>query len=689
MAEPQSLGGASGSAAPDSPLLGAPVLGAPALGAPALGAPALGAPARGPCARCPWGAYVALAVLVWLGARLLPVLALSDVYFYGEELEKGAVAVLLQAWARGALDLPWTSLPYHSYEGGGFCASHLKALAFMLVGENVLAHKLCSLFWGALVLLAALRFARRQLGEATARWLALLLLFAPMHVQRESLLHLGIHFEALVFVFLALDLGLTLARAPRGGRWPARTLLALGVVGGFGLWFSYQLALPLGLIALALALTRPRELFGRGGLIGLAGFALGALPLWLMALAVGRGVLDLHGAAVGGDGGLARLGSFLESLGASIARDPVASAQTIGLAVLAAIGLCGAVLQRGTRAVGVVLGAYLALWVVSAAVSGLVPKAYGHWFALLRWAPPVVLLLVCAAHGIVVAGGAPVTRGADFARGPSMESGIARARRGRAWLALGAAWLVVGAGAIQAARLATEGPLGAWRANVATLRAAPGASWTQACTKLVPRFVAADARGDAPGRVARFIGAAREVAGSEGATLELLTAIGAGYGATSSASFEAALGELERSLPGGGSLAERRALALGLGQRLCADLSAADGWTALGALAASGVAAGNLELRAEALGRFGSGWVLFPGYLAVELEAVRDVPGAAAYRRGLGARAYHSFVLAPFGGLGEHRFVLQPERFQRWLLTTFPEPEARDVLAGFDGLAAD
>jgi hypothetical protein len=642
--------------------------------------------ARGPCARCPWGVYVALAVCAWLGARSLPVLALSDVFFYGEELEKGAIAVLLQAWARGALDLPWTSLPYHPYEGGGYFASHLKAVAFLLVGENVLAHKLCSLFWGVLVLLAALRCARRQLGEATARWLALLLVFAPLHVQRQSLLHLGIHFEALFFVFLVLDLGLTLVCGPRGARWPARTLLALGLVGGFGLWFSYQLALPLALVAVALAWARPRELFGRGGLLGLAGFVLGALPLGVMALDVGRGVLDLHGAAVGGAGGFARLGSFLSSLGTAITRDPVALVQTIGLALLALVGLVGALRQRTTRAVGLVLAAYFVLWLVSAAASGLVPKAYGHWFALLRWAPPVVLLLVCAAHGVVVASGRSNGHGGSSASG---------ARGAQPRLALGAAWLVVGTGAVQTVRLATEGQLGAWRTNLTTLCAAPGAEWVQTCTKLVPRLVAADALGEEPGRVARLVAAAHDIADNERAKLELLTAVGAGYGAVSSESFEVAHGALERRLPNGGSPPERRALAMGLGQRLCADLGAADGWSALAALAAAGVAGAahdtvdTLDLRAEALGRYGSGWVLFPAFVTVELAAVRDLPGASAYRRGLGARAYHSLVLAPFGGLGEHRFVLQPERFRAWLLGTVPEAEARDVLVGFDGAPSE
>lgn len=70
-----------------------------------------------------------------------------------------------------------------------------------------------------------------------------------------------------MFVFLALDLGLTLARAPRAERWAPLALLAfgLGFVGGFGLWFNFQFALPLALIAATLAVARSREVFGRGG----------------------------------------------------------------------------------------------------------------------------------------------------------------------------------------------------------------------------------------------------------------------------------------------------------------------------------------------------------------------------------------------------------------------------------------
>ena len=128
----------------------------------------------------------------------------------------------------------------------------------------------------------------------------------------------------------------------------------------------------------------------------------------------------------------------------------------------------------------------------------------------------------------------------------------------------------------------------------------------------------------------------------------------------------------------------------GLGQRLAGTYGGAEGWVALGQLAgAMSLEQGaEYDLRCEALGRYGGGWVAFPTFLPVELDAVRGLAGAAAYRRGLGARAYHSFVEAPFGRVGGHAFVLRPAAVRAWLLETFPADEAQDILVGFDAVAA-
>lgn len=118
---------------------------------------------------------------------------------------------------------------------------------------------------------------------------------------------------------------------------------------------------------------------------------------------------------------------------------------------------------------------------------------------------------------------------------------------------------------------------------------------------------------------------------------------------------------------------------------MCGELGAADGWSALGALAAAHAPAPPPAVRAEALGRYGSGWALFPRFVAVELGAVRGVPGSDAYRRGLGARAFHALVLTPAGRLDGHMFVLRPARARAWLAAAAPAEEAHDLLVGFDG----
>ena len=153
-----------------------------------------------------------LSLVVFAVTRLLFVAAMGDVFLYGEELEKGFVAVCLL----GDVDVPYARLPYHAYEGGGFVASHVKALAFSLMGSSILAHKVCALSWGLLVVAASVRLLHRHGGDARASDSAsalggVLLALGPAHFQRESLLHLGIHFEALLFVALVLDQGLRVA----------------------------------------------------------------------------------------------------------------------------------------------------------------------------------------------------------------------------------------------------------------------------------------------------------------------------------------------------------------------------------------------------------------------------------------------------------------------------------------------
>lgn len=232
---------------------------------------------------------VAFALLV----KVALLLTLSDVFFYGEELEKATAA-------KGMLEsvpIEHHKLAYHYYEGGGFVISHLKAVAFWLVGPTYLANKLVSLGAIALVLTVALMFLRRHFSDQAVFWFGLLFVFAPESFQKLPLLSLGIHFEACVFVFLMFDL--TLAILFQRERRFSRFFL-LGLVAGLGTYFSYQVLPAAGFCGLYLAVLKSRHVFGPRGLSGLAGFALGLAPLVWMYTLVGDAIFDVHGTALVG-----------------------------------------------------------------------------------------------------------------------------------------------------------------------------------------------------------------------------------------------------------------------------------------------------------------------------------------------------------------------------------------------------
>lgn len=296
-----------------------------------------------------------LLVLLLGATRLWHVAALGDVFFYGEELEKGAAAKAIL----DALGVPHHQLAYHYYEGGGFLISHLNALAFLLVGESLLALKLVSLSWTVAVLVAGHRFVDRHFGRGAATVFGLSFVLAPEAFQKLSLLDLGIHFEALLFVTLVLDRTFRILFDDRPRR---RDFVALGLAAGFGTWFSYQVA-PVGAFALlALGLRRPRALL-RGAPFGLLATALGALPLVWMGSRVGDEVLNIHGGALFGSGSE----PALERIG-----------RTVG-------AFAGSILDVGPRHLWAPIGLTLALGVALArgrALLGEPGRARAAWLAL-------------------------------------------------------------------------------------------------------------------------------------------------------------------------------------------------------------------------------------------------------------------------------------------------------------------
>lgn len=587
---------------------------------------------------------------VFAVTRCLFVAAMGDVFLYGEELEKGFVAVCLL----GDVDVPYARLPYHPYEGGGFVASHVKALAFSLMGSSILAHKVCALVWGLLVVAASVRLLHRHGGgsrasDSAAALGGALLALGPAHFQRESLLHLGIHFEALLFVALVLDQGLRVAAVESGSAPRRRDLLILGLAAGFGTYFSYQVALAVLVVAGLLIVRSPRSMVSPS-LVGAT--LLGLAPLGLMTLATGREVLDIHGEAIGAAGP-----GFLQSLRASLSAPLALGAALLGAgAAIAGAAACPPGAER--RLAAVTLLVFSGLWCAAAGATGLfaVSSADSHWFPLLRAAPLVWTMLMLV--GLLA--------------GPALAlEGVARGGPA-AKVARSTAAALVGIGLIHTARIVDEGSLGRAGENLRHLAQLRGDDPRGALVKIGPRLE--ENRDTSDGAVeaevlGRFL--------TEGVEPGLITDVVAAVTQATEARAEALAEEMTpllSAIPGGVEAARR-----GLGSPLFH-------YRYPGRLREALEDDSLPEIDAEAMGRFGLGWYGATD-LSGEMGVAHGTLKAGAFLRGVGARVFRTAVMQPYWGPD---LVLRPGAVRRAMAaraTVLTPEEKAALLGGFDAEA--
>lgn len=309
-----------------------------------------------------------LGLLVLTRAAL--VLSCADVFFYGEELGKGGAAKALL----DRLPADYIAKNYGAHEGGGFVVAHLKALFFLLVGENVLAHKLAALLVTALILCAGWRLCRVHLGERAALAFGLLFVFSPAAELRFSLLGLGTHFEALLFIALVLHYALVIGAsdAPR-----TRELLAFGAAAGFGLYFSLQTAPASACAALWILWNRRGRASARELGLATLGVLAGALPLLWSVAQIGLAALRPAPQSAAPRASFAQAFSGLTSA--------LVGGDVFGwLYLVLVLALLPRALERSRPAR--LVACWLALYLVLYFASGMA-TANSNWFFFLRLVP--------------------------------------------------------------------------------------------------------------------------------------------------------------------------------------------------------------------------------------------------------------------------------------------------------------
>jgi hypothetical protein len=294
-----------------------------------------------------------------------------------------------------ALGLPHYQLNFAYHEGGGFLVSHLEALGFTLLGPSILVVKLVAIGFAVATLVAGAWMLADHVSERAALVFAALFALAPESFQRVSLLSLGTHVEASLFILLAFHFTARTLNADKQA-WKHAPIW-LGVCGGFGCYVGLQMPPALFVCGVAILVNlRGRALAGVVAR-ALIGFVIGALPLWWMMSHVGFDGILVHRDTSKGPGFFESLPlAFTSVLGS---RDPLVWLHAIGFVVVIVWGLA----QRRTRLQWILI-AYLLVFMIGWGLSGLAKKYGaadpGAFFEMLRIFPPWIVVTLLAACGI-------------------------------------------------------------------------------------------------------------------------------------------------------------------------------------------------------------------------------------------------------------------------------------------------
>lgn|GEM_PF-6893351 len=229
---------------------------------------------------------LAIILAVFLLTRIIVLLTSIDVLFNSEDLSMGAVAREIISGAH----LPLFEYSYLTYSGGMLVVGILAVPFFLVFGPTYFALKLVPLAFSTATLALLYLFCRDFFNRRTAVIVAFLYIFSSA-VWCAFTVYAGFHVESLVFSMAAVYLSFLMIF--KGKRGPARCFF-LGLLCGFGTYFSYTTIVVWAVLAAVWAIHEPAFFRRRGFYVMLGGFIVGFSP-WI-AYNMGchfRGVTDV------------------------------------------------------------------------------------------------------------------------------------------------------------------------------------------------------------------------------------------------------------------------------------------------------------------------------------------------------------------------------------------------------------
>ncbi len=192
----------------------------------------------------------------------------------GEEQIRGTIArELIQG-----LKMPFFNYRADNYSGGSLVVGIITVPFFLLFGQNIISLKLTAVTFSALILIFFYLFCDKFFNRRVAVIASFLFILSPKIFTVHSLVTMGFHSESILFSLTFIFLFYQIFCAQKISYL---YFFLLGLVGGFGLWFTYIFAVTL-IVAILFWFNFERKfILKKEFYLFLSGFLIGFSPcLW-------------------------------------------------------------------------------------------------------------------------------------------------------------------------------------------------------------------------------------------------------------------------------------------------------------------------------------------------------------------------------------------------------------------------
>ena len=177
-------------------------------------------------------------IIAFFIVRLSILFLAMDKLIYTEE---GARALIAKQLISGPL-VPFFDLQVDSYSGGSLVVGLLMAPLFKLLGQNLISVKLVAVLFSFATVVALYLFCKRFFNRRVAIIASLLFILSPPFFTKYSLITMGFHTESILFSILLIFIFFEIFF---NNKKNAFHFIILGLIGGFGLWFTYIFSITL------------------------------------------------------------------------------------------------------------------------------------------------------------------------------------------------------------------------------------------------------------------------------------------------------------------------------------------------------------------------------------------------------------------------------------------------------------